>query len=48
MSIMQWPISGLELIVGSAVLAIWTCIEVVGFGGAIALAVRQAFWARTR
>lgn len=47
MSIMQWPVAGLEFVVGGAVLALWTFIEVVGFGGALALAVRHALQART-
>ena len=47
MWIMQWPVSGLEFLVGGAVLAIWTFIEVVGFGGAIAVALRYALIART-
>ena len=47
MWIMQWPVSGLAFVVGGAVLAIWTVIEVVGFGGAVAMAVRYALYART-
>jgi len=47
MWLMQWSVGGLELAVGAAVLAIWTVIEVVGFGGAIAVAVRYALVART-
>jgi hypothetical protein len=47
MWLMQWPITGLEFVVGCAVLAIWTFIEVVGFGGAIAVALRYVLIART-